>query len=283
MAAARAFARGPSSRGSRDLASNYRDVDEWREQWARRFDVAVLVAAALVIPVVVIEQTRTDNSLKTVAGLANWMIWLVFLAEVMFMLAVVPNRKRWLKDNPLDVAIVVLTPPFLPAGLQALRVFRLLRLLRLIRILQAVRRVFSPQGLQWALLVGLLTIFIGGAAFAAMEEGPNRHVHNTWDGIWWAVCTMTTVGYGDIGPVTNSGRVLAIVVMLVGIGVVTMLIGATAERFVAHDVAEVEEDVTEGLESIEAFVMQELRAIQTRLAELERHLASSSRARGQTR
>jgi voltage-gated potassium channel len=265
------------------LVSNYRNVDEWRERWARRFDVAVLVAAALVIPVVVIEQTRTDNSLKTVAGLANWMIWLVFLAEVVFMLSVVPNRKGWLKDNPLDVAIVVLTPPFLPVGLQALRVFRLLRLLRLIRILQAVRRVFSPQGLQWALLVGLLTIFIGGAAFAAMEEGPNPHVHNTWDGIWWAVCTMTTVGYGDIGPVTDSGRVLAIVVMLVGIGVVTMLIGATAERFVAHDVAEVEEDVAEGLESMEAFVMQELRAIQTRLAELEHHLASSSRARGHAR
>jgi voltage-gated potassium channel len=117
--------------------------------------------------------------------------------------------------------------------------------LRLIRVLQAVRRVFSPQGLQWALLVGLLTIFIGGAGFAAMEQGPNPDVDNTWDGIWWAVCTMTTVGYGDIGPVTNSGRVLAIVVMLVGIGVVTMLIGATAERFVVHDVAEVEEDVAE--------------------------------------
>jgi voltage-gated potassium channel len=133
-------------------------------------------------------------------------------------------------DNPLDVAIVVLTPPFLPASLQALRVFRLLRLLRLIRVLQAVSRVFSLQGLQWALLLGLLKIFIGGAAFAAMEKGPNENVDNTWDGIWWAVCTMTTVGYGDIGPVTNSGRVLAIVVMLIGIGVVTMLIGATAER-----------------------------------------------------
>lgn len=147
--------------------------------------------------------------------------------------------------------------------------FRLLRLLRLIRVLQAVRRVFSPEGLQWALLVGLLTIFIGGAAFAAMEQGPNKDVDSTWDGIWWAVCTMTTVGYGDIGPVTNSGRVLAIVVMLIGIGVVTMLIGATAERFVAHDVAEVEEDVAQELETVELFVMQELRAIQNRIAELE--------------
>ena len=161
-------------------------MDEWRERWARRFDVLVLVAATLVIPVVIIEQTSTGDALKTSAAIANWVIWLVFLAEVVFMLSVVPNRKRWLLDNPLDVAIVVLTPPFLPASLQALRVFRLLRLLRLIRVLQAVRRVFSPKGLQWALLVGLLTIFIGGAAFAAMEKGPNK--------------TSTTPGTASGGP-----------------------------------------------------------------------------------
>jgi hypothetical protein len=114
----------------------------------------------LVIPVVIIEQ------------IANWMNWLVFFAEFVFMLSVVPNRKRWIKDNPLDVAIVVLTPPFLPAGLQALRVFRLLRLLRLIRVLQAVRRVFSPEGLQWALLVGTSPVQDGGSSgFWALEGG----------------------------------------------------------------------------------------------------------------
>jgi voltage-gated potassium channel len=248
-------------------------VDERSQLWARRFDWIVLVAAALVIPVVVIEQAETSDSVKTLAGIANWAIWLVFLAEVVFMLAIVPNRRRWLLDNPLDVAIVVLTPPFLPAGLQALRVFRLLRLLRLLRVLQAARRLFSPKGLQWALLLGLLTIFLGGAAFAAVEKGPNENVSNTWDGIWWAVCTMTTVGYGDIGPMTDSGRVLAIVVMLIGIGVVTLLIGATAERFVVHDIAEVEEEVTGELEDTETMLRRELREISRRLQELERRLA----------
>jgi voltage-gated potassium channel len=248
-------------------------VDERSQRWARRFDWIVLVAAALVIPVVVIEQAETSDSVKTLAGIANWAIWLVFLAEVVFMLAIVPNRRRWLLDNPLDVAIVVLTPPFLPAGLQALRVFRLLRLLRLLRVLQAARRLFSPKGLQWALLLGLLTIFLGGAAFAAVEKGPNENVSNTWDGIWWAVCTMTTVGYGDIGPMTDSGRVLAIVVMLIGIGVVTLLIGATAERFVVHDIAEVEEEVTGELEDTGTMMRRELREISRRLQELERRLA----------
>jgi voltage-gated potassium channel len=248
-------------------------VEERSQRWARRFDWIVLVAAALVIPVVVIEQADPNDTLRTVAGIANWAIWLVFLTEVIFMLSVVPNRRRWLLDNPLDVAIVVLTPPFLPASLQALRVFRLLRLLRLLRVLQAARRLFSPKGLQWALLLGLLTLFLGGAGFAAVEQGSNENVNNTWDGIWWAICTMTTVGYGDIGPVTDSGRVIAVVVMLVGIGVLTMLIGAAAERFVAQDIAEVEEDVADELVDTEAVVRRELREMSRRLQELERRLA----------
>jgi voltage-gated potassium channel len=249
-------------------------MDERHERWARRFDWILLVAAALVVPVVVIEQADPNATLETVAGVANWAIWLVFLFEVIFMLSVVPDRRRWLLDNPLDVAIVVLTPPFLPASLQALRVFRLLRLLRLLRVLQAARRLFSPKGLQWALLLGLLTTFLGGAAFAAVEKGPNKDVSDTWDGIWWAVCTMTTVGYGDIGPVTDWGRVLAIVVMLVGIGVLSLVIGATAERFVATDVAEAQEEVVDELEDSQAFVRRELREISGRLAEMERRLGT---------
>ena len=118
-------------------------MDERSKRWARRFDWVVVVAAVLVIPVVVIEQTKTSDSLRSAAGIANWAIWTIFLAEVTVMLALVPDRRRWLRENPLDVAIVVLTPPFLPATFQALRVFRLLRLLRLLRAMQAVRR--SPR------------------------------------------------------------------------------------------------------------------------------------------
>jgi len=65
------------------------------------------------------------------------------------MLAVVPDRGRWLRAHPLEVAIVVLTPP-LPASLQALRVFRLLRLLRLIAVVRYARRLFTLDGLRYA-------------------------------------------------------------------------------------------------------------------------------------
>jgi hypothetical protein len=61
----------------------------------------------------------------------NWSIWLGFVVELGIMLGVVPSRGRWLRDHPLNVAMVLFTPPFLPASLQAARLFRLLRLVRL--------------------------------------------------------------------------------------------------------------------------------------------------------
>jgi voltage-gated potassium channel len=250
-------------------------MDERSERWARRFDWIVLVAAALVIPVVAIEQSDRSEPLRTVAGIANWAIWMVFLAELVIMLAVVPDRWGWLRRHPLDVAIVVLTPPFLPASLQTLRIFRLLRLLRLIRAIQAARRLFSPTGVRWAALLALLTLFAGGSGFAAVEKGSNDAVDGTWDGLWWAISTMTTVGYGDISPVTDSGRMIAIVVMVVGIGFLTLIIGAAAEGFVEMGELGVTEAKADASTTDEA-VLREIGEIAERLRYVEASLRRRS-------
>jgi hypothetical protein len=85
----------------------------------------------------------------------NWGIWLAFLIEAVVMLAVVPDRGRWLRQHPIEVIVVVLTPPFLPATLQAARLLRLLRLLRLVPLLRLGPRFFSLEGLRYAALLAL--------------------------------------------------------------------------------------------------------------------------------
>jgi voltage-gated potassium channel len=240
-------------------------MNERSERIARRFEVPVLIAALLVIPVIAIEQASPGEPWRTLAAVTNWLIWLVFLAELLAMLAVVPDRWRWLRSHPLDVAIVVLTPPFMPSSLQAFRALRLLRLLRLLRAVRIARRLFSLDGLRYAAILAALTALGGGAAFAS-AEGERL---STWDGVWWALATMTTVGYGDIYPETETGRVIAILVMLVGIGFIAVLTGAAAERFLS---TRVEEEVSDELEEVEADLVAELREIRSRLERLELRL-----------
>ena len=159
----------------------------------------------------------------------NWAIWLAFVAEVVIMLRVVPDRRQWLRDHPLDLAIVFLTPPFLPPALQAARVFRLLRLLRLVRAGTLARNVFTTEGVRDAGVLTLLAVLGGGAAFAAVDKDENL---SAWDGMWWAVQTVTTVGYGEPAVTTDGGRIIGICLMITGIGFVAVLTAAAAERFV---------------------------------------------------
>jgi voltage-gated potassium channel len=240
-------------------------ADERSKIMAKRFEVPVLVAAALALPVIVVEQSAASDAVKNVAGTLNWLIWLVFLVELVAMLAVVPHRWDWLRRHPVGLAIVVLTPPFLPASLQALRIFRLLQLLPLLRLATLGRRTFSLDGLRYAALLALLTALGGGAAFAAAEGGDV----STWDGLWWSVTTMTTVGYGDVVPQTDLGRVIAMGAMLVGIAFIAVLTAALAGQLLRHGVTRETAIVTQDVEDAEAAVLTELREITQRLTALE--------------
>jgi voltage-gated potassium channel len=92
--------------------------------------------------------------------------------------------------------------------------------------------VFSAEGFHYVALLVLLLVVVSGAAIAAVDSGD---VHSVQDGMWWALVTVTTVGYGDVVPHTPAGRLVASVVMLVGIGFVALLTATVAARFVKED------------------------------------------------
>lgn len=231
----------------------------------------MMVAALLVIPVIAIEESTAGDGWRSAAAALNWLIWIAFAVEAGLMLSLVDDRLGWIRSHPLEVAIVLLTPPVLPASLQALRVFRLLRLLRLLRVAKLARSFFSLNGLRYAAFVVVLTAVAAGAAYSSLEEG-----RSTWDGVWWSVTTMTTVGYGDISPVTVGGRLLAMGVMLVGIGFIAVLTGAIAERFLASEIERSQGEVVVEVEESGAELHEELRAIRERLQVLEERLRTRS-------
>ena len=232
------------------------------------------VRRLLVIPVIAVEQSNVGEPWRSVAGVLNWGIWVAFALELVVMLAVVPDRWRWVRSHPLEVVIVVLTPPFLPSSLQALRALRVLRLLRLLRLAQLARKTFSLDGLRYAAILAALAAVAGGYGYSAAETAQDP-APSVWDAVWWAVSTMTTVGYGDEFPLTTLGRIYAIALMLVGIGFIAILTGAIAERFLASDIEDVTEAVEE-TEATEAELLAELREIRLRLDRLERRLGRAS-------
>jgi voltage-gated potassium channel len=240
-------------------------MDERSDRIARRLEPPLLFAALLTIPALVIEGSSTSGDAQTVASVLNWIIWLAFTAEAVIMLAVVPARRAWMREHLMEIAIVLLTPPFGPAALQSARALRLLRLLRLMALGKLMTRVLSPQGLRLAAFLTLLIVIAGAASFTAVEQGHHDPPINVWDGLWWAVTTVTTVGYGDVAVKTDAGRVIGIAIMLAGIGFVAMLTAAAAERFVARDVARSDYDAS----AAHAEVLARLDEIAARLTRLE--------------
>jgi voltage-gated potassium channel len=232
---------------------------------AERLNTPMLIAAALTLPTVATTESHPGGALEKIAIGLNWVTWLAFVVELGVMLSVVPDRRAWLRRHPLDVIIVVLTPPILPAGLQSLRVLRLFRLLRLLRLAQLSREVFSLEGLRYALLLSLLTAVGGGALFVAFEK--NQHL-DVWDGIYWSVTTMTTLG-SDIYPTTTGGEIVSVFILVVGIGFVALLTGAFAQRFLGPEIAEVEEELEKEQLSAEAIALRELRNVREQLQALE--------------
>jgi voltage-gated potassium channel len=118
-----------------------------------------------------------------------------------------------------------------------MRFFRFLRLLRAVavisRALQAERRLTSTSLFR---VVALLTVFLVVVAGAAQQATfDSNEFPSMWDGVWWAVVTVTTVGYGDLYPVDVEGRIIGIALMLLGIGFIAVLTGTIASQFIQND------------------------------------------------
>jgi voltage-gated potassium channel len=229
------------------------------------FEPAVLVASLAMIPVLIIQADATSEGWRSFAEVANWLIWAVFAVEIMFVLVVAPRKRAALRAHWLDVAIVVVTLPAYGRLLSSLRLVRLVRLARLLRAgvivsraLQAERRLTSASVFRFVSLATIFLTVIAGAVQATIDTGDFK---TFWDGVWWAVVTVTTVGYGDVYPTTIGGRIVAIVLMLTGIGFLAVLTATVASRFVKEERSDETTAITDALARIEV----ELAALKARL------------------
>jgi len=185
--------------------------------------------------------------------------------------------KQWyelLALIPAFVFALVESQPAFGAALRSLRLVRAVRVVaatpRLIRAFHMMSYVMRESKLTYLLTASSVIISAGAVAVYVLESNlPNARITNLSDAFWWALATVTTVGYGDVVPVTAEGRLMGTMLMLVGIAVLGILIsnlGATlVERRLRREVRELKDEAKElikqKIDSLETLTQEELEVL----------------------
>lgn len=170
---------------------------------------------------------------------AEWFFTLSFTIEYALRLWCIQNTWRYARSFYGVIDLLCIVPTYISlwvAGSQYLLVIRVLRVLRVFRVLRMVRYVGEAEILARALRASrrkitvfvvsvLCLVVIFGSFMYLIEGGTNGKFASIPDSIYWAVTTMTTVGYGDITPETGLGRALAVVIMIMGYGIIAVPTG----------------------------------------------------------
>jgi voltage-gated potassium channel len=209
------------------------------EQWAGYNAVILLVsliAIGMLAVGVVVELTPTTRSLLAYVDLA---VCVVFMIDFCISLARAPNRWQYLLTwGWIDLLSSIPALGSLRWG-RAARVVRILRVIRSIKAARFLAAIVFHNRARNALLAGsfvaVVVVFLSSFAILQFESHNEGNITSAEDAIWWALCTVTTVGYGDLYPVTWEGRVVAFILMVTGASSFGALSGLIAGSFVQSE------------------------------------------------
>ncbi|TDH55885.1 ion transporter [Mycobacterium eburneum] len=221
------------------------------DRWERRAEwplaaVALMFLASYSIHVLA-QSDRTAAHISHLLGVASW---IVFTIDYAVRLWLAPNRRHWFVRHLLDLAVV---------ALPLLRPLRLVRLVILFSALQrAVGNAIRGRVLVYTVSGAVLLVYVASLAeLQAERHDPNTTIDSFGNALWCSITTVTTVGYGDVYPVTVAGRIIAALLMIGGmslVGVITATIaswivqrvneaGSTARELTAADIAQLRGEI----------------------------------------
>ncbi|WP_421917953.1 ion transporter [Marinifilum sp.] len=222
----------------------YNVIFEADTRAGKLFDLLLLIVILLSILFVMLESVPTiEKKYHDFLKIAEWIITIIFSMEYLIRIWIVRHPQKYIFSFYGIIDFLSVLPSYLAlffAGTQGLMVIRALRLLRVFRILKLNRYLKESAIIIKALresrykisvfLFGVLTLVIIIGTVMYLVEGAENGFTSIPRGIYWAVVTLTTVGYGDISPVSSLGQFFASVVMIIGYAIIAVPTGiVTAE------------------------------------------------------
>ena len=246
------------------MTSTSPSTDTRVERWesASEWPLSVTAVIFLIAYAWPILNPDIPDSAKTLFRTINLLAWAIFIIDYVVRLALAERRLHYWSRHLLDLAVI------------ALPLLRPMRLLRLVMLLKAVNRT-ATSSLRGRIAVyvaggtGLL-LFCGALAILDAERGhPGANIRDFGDAAWWAVATVSTVGYGDRYPVTTEGRAVAFGLMLGGIALLGVVTASIASWLIDR--------VQEAEETAESATRADVAALAARVEDLHRILAEMQR------
>lgn len=212
----------------------------------KMFDVFLLIAIVISTLVVMLESVPSlHGEYRNIFILLEWVFTILFTIEYLLRLLVVNKKSQYIFSFFGMVDLLSILPSYLAlifSGAQVLLVIRIIRLFRIFRILKLAQFVGAGNTLRIALVasrhkisVFLLTVIMSviiSGTLMYLVEGAENGFTSIPISIYWAIVTMTTVGYGDISPHTPIGQALASFIMILGYGIIAVPTGiVSAEMY----------------------------------------------------
>lgn len=192
------------------------------EQWKRRSEVPLVALAGLFIAAYswpILDESLPDGW-RLICHAVQVLIWLAFASDLLMRIRLATDSRDYARRHIPEMLLVVLAtlPPL-----------RLIQVLLAMRVLHRTTSSLTGRVVAYGAVITTVSVFVGAVTVLSAERhATGANLTHFSDAVWWATTTVTTVGYGDHFPITLEGRIVAVFLMFLGIGLVGTVMGAVA-------------------------------------------------------